>query len=128
MKKPRLEFTVAKYVILLVILFVSCQSNNYQETDLHGNWKVVNWEIASTGQERSNQMDMSYAADGSYTVDYGSEKEVGKYWIANDFLHTTETGQAEKKVKILDLNRDTLSIQMNRGGELENVLLVRPLD
>ncbi len=125
MNMHRIEFSVAKFALLILILFVSCKSNNYQETDLHGSWKVVNWEIISSGQERNNQMDMSFEENGSYTVDYGSEKEVGEYWIANDFLHTTETDQAEKKVKILGLSQDTLSFQMNRGGELENVILVR---
>ena len=100
MNMHRIEFSVAKFALLILILFVSCKSNNYQETDLHGSWKVVNWEITSSGQERNNQMDMSFEENGSYTVDYGSEKEVGEYWIANDFLHTTETDQAEKKVKI----------------------------
>ena len=119
-------FTVTRISFLAsFLLLLSCNSSPYEKDDLLGKWTVVNWEIEKTGQKRTNQMDMSYNADNSYVVDYGSEKELGEFWIANSYLHTKAENEAEKKVKIIKLNIDTLSIQMNRGGILENVLLVK---
>lgn len=122
-----MSFSTSSLLILVSFCFVffSCKNGAYEETDLHGEWKVKDWEIKSTGQKRSNQMDFNFAADGRYKVDYGRIKEVGNYWIANSYLHTQEDDELEKKVKILKLNQDTFHMQMNRGGSLENVLLVK---
>jgi hypothetical protein len=122
-----MKFTLPKFLslVFISIIYFSCQSNNFNKEDLQGTWKVVNWEIEKTGQKRTNKMDMTFAEDSRYSVDYGSEKEMGEYWIANGFLHTHEDEQEEKKVRILKLTQDTFHMQMNRGGSLENVLLIK---
>lgn len=123
---------MARDVKIMMILLISlsifntaCKESQYQIENLWGNWKVSKWEILTTGKTRGNTMDMTFKNDKTYQVNYGSELESGKYWIANDYLHTVETNESEKKVKILKLTADTLHIQMNRAGELENVLLIR---
>ncbi len=111
--------------LLVLVLFTSCQNVEFDTEKIYGEWKVVDWEIVTTGEKRGNQMDMSFVKEDDYVVDYGSEKEEGKFWIRNQYLYTLENGEAEKKVKLLDLKTDTLSFQMNRAGEIENVLLVK---
>lgn len=115
-----------KYLLIFSFTLVlsNCQTGcDFDEVDLIGNWKVVDWKIEETGQKRNNKMDMIYQSDGGYIIDYGGEKEIGKYWIECQYLHTQENGQAEKKVKLIALTSNTLTIQMNRGGELEEVKL-----
>ena len=49
-------------------------------------------------------MDMSFQSDGKYTIDYGTKKENGKYWINGEYLHTLAEGKSEMSVKIMKLN------------------------
>jgi hypothetical protein len=106
-----------------ILLIMSC-ADKYSETDMHGKWSVSEWKVESTGKLISNKMDMDFQSDGQYTIDYGTKKEQGKYWIAGDYLHTVADGKSEMSVKIMKLSTDTLEIQMNRGGEMEKVLLL----
>ena len=110
--------------LFLIITFASC-ADKYSEADMHGNWSVSEWKKESTGKIISNKMDMDFKSDGQYSIDYGSKKESGKYWISGDYLHTEAEGKSEMSVKIMNLNSDTLAIQMNRGGEMERVVLLK---
>jgi len=110
--------------LILIFLLVSC-SQKYSESDLHGAWSVKEWTVESSGKTVSNKMDMNFEVDGQYAIDYGSKKENGKYWINGEYLHTVAEGKSEMSVRILDLKTDSLVMQMNRGGELEKVLLLR---
>ena len=113
------------FSLFAILLSTSCQSNNFDSKILLGSWEVFEWKIEKTGKSINNRMDMVFDTEENYSINYGSKSEKGKYWIAGDFLHTVETDQAEKKVKILELSADTMNIQMNRGGHLESVVLVK---
>lgn len=112
-------------ICCILFLMSSCQENKFDDHLLTGDWKLKEWKELESGKAINNAMDMSFKDDGTYVIDYGSEKESGKFWIASEYLHTVETGKAEKKVKILTLSSDSLQFQMNRGGYLENVLLLK---
>lgn len=112
-------------LLFIVLLFTCCTESKFNETDIHGSWKVTAWTIESSGKVITNKMDMYFTPTKKYSIDYGTESEKGKYWIAGDYLHTVEENQSEKKVKILILEKEMLEIQMNRGGELENVTLMK---
>jgi hypothetical protein len=107
-----------------IVLFSSCE-DKFDEALLHGDWKTTDWYITDSGKKINNQMDFSFDADRRYTIDYGTEKENGRYWIAVDYLHTVEDGKAEKKVKIIKLTADSLDMEMNRGGRLERLVLTK---
>lgn len=111
--------------IFIIALLISCNSSDFDEALLHGSWDKQEWKDLTNDRIMPNQMDFTFNDDGRYEVDYGSEKEVGKYWIAGRFLHTVEDGKAEKKVEILQLTSDTLVFQMNRAGTIEEVLLTK---
>jgi hypothetical protein len=104
------------------MLISSCVETLFNAEDLHGNWTVQSWTLQNSNRAINNKMDMSFKDDGTYEIDYGTESENGKYWIQGEFLHTIETGAREKKVKILKLAPGAFEMQMNRGGELENVV------
>ena len=100
----------------------SCNSL-HDETLLHGNWKVSEWKEVQSGKAISQKMDFQFDADNSYSVDYGSQKEAGSYYLSGEFLHTKETGSIEKSVRITKLTADSLVFQMNRAGSLEVITL-----
>jgi len=121
--KNILNVLVKGAVLFLMITISSC-ADKYSETDMHGDWKVSEWKKESSGKIISNKMDMNFNPDGQYSIDYGSKKESGKYWIKGEYLHTVAEGKSEMSVKILNLNSDSLVMQMNRGGEMERVVLL----
>ncbi len=110
--------------LMTCLLFcIACANDKFDEMLLHGDWNTTSWVEQKTNKKISNKMAFSFKGDGRYTIDYGSEKENGKYWIAGEFLHTVEDGQAEKKVKITSLSTDEMNFEMNRTGSIELVSL-----
>ncbi len=116
---------IALISILILTIIGACQENAFNDQFLKGSWKIHTWKIESSTELITGKMDMTFEQDGLYQIDYGSEKENGKYWVSGDYLHTVENQKSEKKVKILSLSQDTFSIQMNRSGRIENVVLVK---
>lgn len=112
------------FALLVLFLLSSCNSL-HDKTLLHGEWSVHSWVIKSRGKSITNQMDFTFSADDSYTVDYGSLKESGTYYIAGEYLHTKANGEPEISVMITKLVADTLIFDMNRAGSLEEVVLVK---
>jgi len=112
------------FITILSFVIISC-GNNYNEVLLHGKWKTHDWTVKTTGKKVTGQMDFEFNTNGEYLIDYGSQNEKGKYWITADYLHTVETGQSEKSVKVLKLTKDSFHFQMNRAGSLEEVLLLK---
>jgi len=112
------------FLFVLTFLLSSCASK-YAETDLHGKWEVKEWKEMSTNKVMNGKMDMDFDANGQYNIAFDSDNEKGKYWLMGEFLHTIEEGQSEKKVKIMNLTSDSLVLQMNRGGEMEKVILLK---
>jgi len=110
----------------LIIVFAACQpASPFDEKLLVGSWEVKEWKIEKTGKLVKNKMDMSYQADSTYIIDYGPKSESGKYWLAGDLLHTEETDRAEKTVKIIKLTAEHMEMKMNRGGQMEHVILAK---
>ncbi|MDA9773792.1 lipocalin family protein [Saprospiraceae bacterium] len=107
--------------ILLLFLF-SC-NNGMDKVMLYGEWKTVEWKEIQTGKSIQQKMDFDFSEDGRYSVDYGSEKEIGDWWVRGNFLHTREDNQAEKKVLVSEIDSSRLVLEMNRGGVLEQVIL-----
>lgn len=115
------------FVPIFLCLILSSCVEIYPEKDIHGHWKLEVWEIEATGQKVSGIMNMTFDNNRKYSIDYGITKEAGRYWIEGEFLHTVETGLAEKKVKILKLQPDSLILQMNRSGRLEKITLAKQM-
>ncbi len=109
---------------LLGFIFLSC-TNKESEKKIIGKWKTENWEIEDSGEKVTGQMDFTFEENGEYTLDYGSKVENGKFWITEDVLHPQAEGESEIIVRITKLVQDSLSFQMNRGGTLEKVELIR---
>ncbi len=112
--------------ISFLLCFLSCgESFDFDAADLIGNWKTASWMENHSNKKIPNQMDFTFQQDSLYEIDYGSLKEKGKYWIAGEYLHTIEDGQAEKKVRLIMVKRDSVIFEMNRTGKLETVILTK---
>lgn len=111
----------------LLLIFLSFFACDYQKdpSGLYGSWKVYEWKKMDSGENINNPLTFNFDSLGRYMVDYGSEKERGEYWLAGEFLHTVEDGRAEKKVKVLQLSKDTFIMEMNRSGYIERVGMKR---
>ena len=70
-------------------------------------------------------MDFHFKENKAYEVDYGSEKEIGKFWFEGNDLYTIEDGGSLKKVEVVRLEQDTIAFEMNRAGQIELVTLAR---
>ena len=116
---------MSKYSGLFIILFLfsACANDKFDALLLPGEWKTTSWIEQNTNKKINNKMDFTFGEDGRYEVDYGTVKEKGKYWIAGEFLHTVEDGQAEKKVKLTSLLSQKMTFEMNRTGSIELVTL-----
>ncbi|MEM6724438.1 MAG: lipocalin family protein [Bacteroidota bacterium] len=109
-----------------IILFIGCQSEpQYTEDQLLGQWNLTEWKDLTNDKAIDGTVQFIFEAESRYTGTYGKLKEVGKFWIEGDNLHTIEDGKAEKKVKIEKLNSDTLIFGMNRVGNLEQMILIK---
>jgi len=107
-----------------LLIFFSC-NDGLDKSSLYGSWKTVDWYQEDSGNRIQQKMDFDFSEDGRYVVDYGSQNEKGDWWVRGNFLHTREDDQMEKKVHISSIMKDTMRMDMNRGGILETVVLVK---
>jgi len=114
------------YFGIVLVLLSSC-SSSLDVSLLNGEWKVAAWKVVSSGKAISQKMDFNFNADKTYVIDYGSQKETGTFYLSGQHLHTKENGGIEKSVRIKHLTRDSMILDMNRAGSLEEIILVRPL-
>ena len=112
-------------LVLMPIILFACSSAETTPSEIYGSWEKQQWIIDQTRKEVNSKMDFIFNEDGTYQIDYGSQKENGIFNIEGERLYTTETGQARKYVKIIRLTPDTLEFQMNRAGQIETVLLAK---
>ena len=117
---------VTKLLFICFVLITACQpKQKWPNEALHGKWDTSSWINLNNQQAINGQLDFNFKEDGRYVLDYGSKQVEGKYWIEGEYLHTIEDQQSEMKVKILTLTGDSLKIDMNRGGRMEQVILTK---
>ncbi len=114
------QLTLVFSVVFCILL--ACKSNE-NDHNILGKWESVNWIIKDSKKTLGQTIVMIMKKDGEYEIDYGSEKELGKYWISYDKLYTKETGRSEKNVQIIRLDIDTMELEMNRSGQIETLIL-----
>jgi hypothetical protein len=121
-----------KFDKLLILCFtgfiLTLASCSEEKEDRHklisGDWHGVSWIIDDTNQEYdASRVNFSFDKDGSYTAQLGNREEIGAYRFMGEMLYTHADGQSEIGVKLLRLDRDTMVMQMNRGGQMESLTL-----
>ena len=113
-------------VILVLCLIIFACGNTENSKLIIGNWEGAQWIVDGQPSENmANQTSFSFDSTGAYSYQYGSNKETGTYKIANDELYTTPKNELEMMVKIRKLTIDSMVFEMNRGGQSEELILVR---
>jgi hypothetical protein len=107
------------------MFWVSCKLSQNEKL-LPGTWTGVEWLIEGrpAGYNVANTA-FQFNADGTYAYLYGDAQENGAYFVTGQELYTTPEGGEKMMVRIKKLTTDTLVFEMNRGGTLELLTLVR---
>ncbi len=109
----------------IILLTLGACGSKFDSSLLPGKWLTEKWINKTDLQEIDSKMTFEFMEDGRYTMNVGSRIEEGKYWIFGESLHTVEDGKSEKTVKILRLTNQELIFEMNRYGQIEEVILRR---
>lgn len=109
-------------ILVSLITLIGCGESHYKQIII-GNWSVQHWYEESSGSVIAQKMAFVFNEDDTYSIDYGSQVESGKYWFVDDDLLTQETGFPPISVKIKYLQNDSMELQMNRSGSLERIIL-----
>lgn len=93
---------------------------------LLGDWQGVEWRVGGQeGQIDASSATFSFQPGGKYTYTYNGAEEKGKYFVSNRELITTPEGGIKMMVKITKLTQDSLTFDMNRGGQSETLTLIK---
>ena len=114
-----------KLYIIVPLLFLFACSEDQKEKDLIGEWALVAWKDVTHDRQKQGEVSFAFKEDKRYTASLNGNAEKGRYWVEFQNLHTVEDGKSEKKVKILKLENDTLILEMNRMGTMEEMVLVK---
>ncbi len=109
----------------LTLGMLACAQFQGIDPRIVGSWQTVEWKIEKTNELIPLKMEFHFDSSGYYKVDYGNSVEEGTYYIQGERLYTTEKGQAQKYVQIVQLSEDTMRLRMNRAGRLELLTLVK---
>jgi len=118
----------ARFLILCSIsILVSCsEADKETEAKLIGHWDGDSWFIED--QLKSYDMSRIYFdfMDGNrYEARLGDSFEKGTFRVYGDKLYTQNGAAAQIVTNINKLTSDSLVINMNRGGQREQLVLIR---
>jgi hypothetical protein len=114
--------------ILAIALFTmaACQKTNDKNPALLGQWQGTEWLIMDKPSDMdATQVGFEFKEDGSYTAQFGNQKQSGIWRTEKDKLYTQETGKQEIMVKLLKADGTALDFEMNRGGQKETLKLAK---
>ena len=111
--------------LFLLLFFFSCE-NTVNNKMIVGSWAGAEWLV----EDKPSANDalhtfFTFDSTGAYTYEYGGNKEKGTYKVENDNLFTTPANELEMMVKIVKLTNDSLVFDMSRGGQKEQLTLLR---
>jgi Lipocalin-like domain len=113
------------FAIFFTALLTSCTENKNASLII-GKWQATQWLVAGKAST-NNVAATSFTFDdkAAYTFNYDGTIEKGTYKVDNNSLYTTAEKQQEIMVNITKLTTDSLTFEMNRGGQAETLILVK---
>lgn len=113
------------FVLALACTLLSC-FETIDKKLIIGQWTGTEW-VTSDGTQVYPPEDASFTFDdaGKYTFVHQDHAERGSYFISNNQLYTTPDGGEQIMVKIVSLTAGELVFEMNRGGTLETLKLMK---
>ncbi len=121
-----MKYTFLTSLCIISIILISSCTQNENKRLIIGSWTGVSW----TANNQPTSYDpaltsFTFDDQGNYTFQYDDTIEQGKYFISNNQLYTTPEGGVKIMVKIVSLNDESLTFDMNRGGTAEQLTLER---
>lgn len=118
-----------KQILLFVLLIgaVSCGETENNNDQLYGHWQTISWTTAGveTLGDDAN-IAFQFNDDDTYTLKADEAlQEEGVYRLSGTKLYTTAEGKIEKMVEVQLSGTDTLTMDMNRSGTAETMILVK---
>lgn len=120
-------FSISFFIVLTIGAYVlhSCSAIN-KTKPIQGNWQCVSW--TAMGQNAGYDIEHTsfhFMENERYEAVITGQPEKGTYYIEDGKLYTTAEGSAKIMTVIEKLEGDSLIISMNRGGIMEEMLLLR---
>lgn len=119
-----------KFLTLFLVCLLAAGCALHDEADLAGNWQTVS--ITEEGDSLAvdlNNINFRFTDKGRYTYNSTLEyHESGRYHIDGKYLlsiDTTQAGQTEKAVEIMQLANDSLILRMKDQEKERLLVLVR---
>ncbi len=112
-------------LIFCIFLFAAISCDTFNQKDLFvGKWQGQSWTSGNKAElGDASQVHFEFMLDGTYTANYGQQLEKGTFRLDGNKLYTLETGKLEKMVKFKISPPDILLLEMNRGGQAEQLSL-----
>ena len=120
-------FKIKKSIVLfsIIVLLASCTENKNAELIL-GNWQATQWLVGGNPSNNNvNETSFSFDDKSAYTYNYAGTIVKGTYKVDNTSLYTTAEKEQEIMVNITKLTADSLTFEMNRGGQAETLILIK---
>ncbi len=112
-------------IIALAIIgtLSACTYESYNQREIVGQWYSESW--TSDGAETGYRAWMAFEQDSTYRALFNANKEQGTYWIDGHRLYTHADGESPIVVKIASLGESRMTLEMNRGGNKEEIVFGR---
>jgi hypothetical protein len=107
----------------VLLMTASCSTTNYNERALIGTWFSQGW--LREGAETGITAWFEFNEDKTYRAVIARTQEQGTWWVDGYKLYTHADGQEEIVVKIEHLEGSSLELGMNRGGQMERIILAK---
>lgn len=115
--------------VIFVLLLVSCQDDvtKLNEQLILGKWKGDTWLVNDkpSSDYNASAVRFEFTEDNSFRSSFGNQQEEGIYRVVRDKLFTEADGRSEISVKLEYLSPDSCVMGMNRGGQMETLVLVK---
>jgi hypothetical protein len=111
------------FAILAITLITSCTENKNASLII-GKWQAISW-LSKDKAINNNNVTFRFDDKAGYIYENDGVIEKGTYKVDNNGLYTTAEKQQEIMVNITKLTTDSLTFEMNRGGQAETLVLVK---
>ncbi len=120
-----MKFIKQSCVVVLALLVFACEDIK-QNKLIIGTWVGAEWLVGGTPSESDpKNTTFDFAKNGDYVYNNSGIIEKGTFRVSESKLFTVPDGQQEMAVGITKLTADSLVFQMNRGGQLETLTLIK---
>lgn len=122
-----MRLLVQLFSILIILCLQSCSFEDKEKTELilgtwHGSEWYIEGELHTYDMRRIN---FEFSPGNIYKAQLGDSQERGTFRIYGNKLYTQDGAAAQIMTNVEKLTSDSLVINMNRGGQREQLILLK---